>query len=125
MIRKEYLYKTYAKDEKTSLLFPFAEEDTDILRRSFIGASINVSIDAPKRLRYRIIPAFKLSLFNQSEREHYYQNEVDSYQSGKQKSKMMTKHGPARIHTKVPQNAKKEQTYIHLCWIYMWCGTIK
>jgi len=24
----------------------------------------------------------------------------------------------------IPQNRKDERTFVHLCWIYMWCGTL-
>ena len=24
----------------------------------------------------------------------------------------------------IPENRRDERTYVHLCWIYMWCGTL-
>ena len=65
MIRNEYLYKTYNKDQKTSRLFPF-EEENDNLRKAFIEykTSINDTVHIHKKLCYRLIPPFKLSLFD-------------------------------------------------------------
>ena len=24
----------------------------------------------------------------------------------------------------IPQSRRDERTYVHLCWIYMWCGSL-
>ena len=31
----------------------------------------------------------------------------------------------SRRDARIPSNFKKEKTFVHLCWIYMWCGTFK
>ena len=49
------------------------------------------------------------------------QENGDNFKSSK---KIVTK-TVGRRDTRIPSNFRKERTYVHLCWIYMWCGTFK
>ena len=82
----------------------------------------SISQDKAPNLRYRIFPLFKKELFERCEQIefNYMVENPDSIKSSK---KIVAK--TVRRDTRIPSNSKKERTFVHLCWIYMWCGTFK
>ena len=111
-------------------MYPFCDSKGQIL--SFIPNNAPGSKEESKEstpdkvssvengLHYRIFPPFKLTLFERSEQAQF--AEVGKLK-GKSAKKMAAT--AARAHTRVPSNFRRERTFVHLCWIYMWCGTFK
>ena len=94
--------------------------DTVVLDKAMLEGTITSSPTDVCCIHYRIVPSFKQDLFKSSEIAHYYR--IESGDDGKSTLKTVAK-AAGRVHTRVPQNFRKERTFVHLCWIYMWCGT--
>lgn len=77
-----------------------------------------------KRFRYWILPALNQDLMAEFERDSYC--EEASHDRGENNHRQQNGgNAVARFNNpNIPQNRRDERTFVHLCWIYMWCGSL-
>ena len=119
-IRRSYLQPT-RETEPAAILYPLVETNISQSQKSDTER-VSIGQDRSPSLQYRIFPKFRMDLFERCEQiEYNYMLENgDSIRSIK---KQVAK--SSRRDARIPSNFKKEKTFVHLCWIYMWCGTFK
>ena len=78
-----------------------------------------------QKYRYYIVPPINLNLMEIFEKQAYLEEEnIDG--SGTNMPKFGTQQNAQNKfkNPHIPVNRQDERTYVHLCWIYMWCGTL-
>ena len=77
-----------------------------------------------KKYRYWVVPPLNTTLMAEFERQGFIQESCKE-NNELQQMKNNQQNVVARFKDPViPANKKDERTFVYLCWIYMWCGTL-
>lgn len=87
--------------------------------QDFTGAAEEGGKDDTRalRYRYRIVPPFNACLMREFE-------QIGQRDLKEENRKKIAKKEQKYERPLIPSNCKNEKTYVFLCWIYMWCGTL-
>lgn len=80
-------------------------------------------------VKYWIVPPLNPALMDEFERQYFQEEPKDSEGSSKTAKLFyqQRKHDLSKNYGEppfIPERRRDERTFVHLCWIYMWCGTL-